>query len=220
MNEELELRPLRARMSLRTDFIFYPVDGNDFAQIIKKRGYELKEAPQTMGPFRVEFPGHLAEKDGNQVILDTNRQILAVDGQDPETIISIFSELEEIINEEMNIEYGDNIRFYETVVDYHVYTEKNPRTIIEKASRHDETAEAFTDMLGKPVSLFTLRYASKGTLPNSPEWIDVRLEPFVRRADKVYSFNLVHRSLNRDSVKDTLANVEIMIKKLVEKIQS
>jgi len=173
-----------------------------------------------MGPFRVEFPGHLAEKDGNQVILDTNRQILAVDGQDPETIISIFSELEEIINEEMNIEYGDNIRFYETVVDYHVYTEKNPRTIIEKASRHDETAEAFTDMLGKPVSLFTLRYASKGTLPNSPEWIDVRLEPFVRRADKVYSFNLVHRSLNRDSVKDTLANVEIMIKKLVEKIQS
>lgn len=220
MNEELELRPLRARMSLRTDFIFYPVDGNDFAQIIKKRGYELKEAPQTMGPFRLEFPGHLAEKDGNQVILDTNRQILAVDGQDPETIISIFSELEEIIKKEMSIEYGDNIRFYETVVDYHVYTEKNPRTIIEKASRHDETAEAFTDMLGKPVSRFTLRYASKGTLPNSPEWIDVRLEPFVRRADKVYSFNLVHRSLNRDSVKDTLANVEIMIKKLVEKIQS
>jgi hypothetical protein len=207
-------------MSIRTDFIFYPIDSNDFAQIIKTKGYELKEALQAIGPIRLEIPGQLADKEGNQVILDTNMQILAVDGNNPKAILSIFNELENIIKEDMKINYYDNIKFYETVIDYHVYTENNPRKVIEEASQQDKIAEAFSEILNHPVSLFTLRFASKNNLPNNPEWIDVRLEPFVRRADKVYAFNLVYRSVDGKSVKTMLESVEDTIIHLIQEIHS
>ncbi|OGD55909.1 hypothetical protein A3K81_04930 [Candidatus Bathyarchaeota archaeon RBG_13_60_20] len=147
-------------------------------------------------------------------------QILAVDGQNPRAILSIFNELEKIIKEDMRIEYNENVKFYETVVDYHIYTENNPRKMIEDVSKQDEIAEAFTEILKIPVSPFTLRYASKNILPNGPEWIDVRLEPFVKRADKIYSFNLVYRSVDGENVKTILESVEDIIKQLVERIHS
>ena len=220
MCEELDIKPIGIRMSVRTDFIFYPIDSNDFAQIIKTKGYDLREMPQVMGPIRIEVPGQMAEKEGNQVILDTNRQILAVDGQNPEAIISIFNELENIIKEDMKINYSDDVKFYETVMDYHIYTDKNPRKVIEEASKQDEIAEAFSEILKNPVSPFTFRFASKNHLPNSPEWIDVRVEPFVRRADKVYSFNLVYRSIDGEKVKNMLESAEDIIKRLIQKIHS
>jgi len=220
MSDALEIRPLRIRMSTRTSFVFYPIDSNDFAQILRTKGYIINEISPSIGPIRLEIPGQLAEKDGNQVILDTNMQILAVDGQNPKAILSIFNELEKIIKEDMKIEYNDNVKFYETFVDCHIYTEKNPRKIIEDLSKKDEIAEAFTEILKIPVSPFTLRYASKNSLPNGPEWIDVRLEPFVKRADKIYSFNLVYRSVDGENVKIILESVEDIIKRLVDRIHS
>lgn len=220
MSEEAyEFRPIRVRLSLMTDYIFYPIDSDDFAKAIKRHGYELKSTPQTMGPIRLEIPGQLAKKEGNNVILDTNRQILGVEGDDPNKIIEIFNELEEIIRNELKIDYSNSIKFYETIIDYHIYSPNNPRKIIEKIYEESKHSEVFSSIVKKDVSPFTIRYASKGISPNSPEWMDFRIEPFVRRANKVYAFNLVYRSEDGAEVKMTLQSIQEIIEQMVTEIE-
>lgn len=220
MSEEAyEFRPIRVRLSLRTDYIFYPVDSSDFAKAIERHGYEIKSPPQTMGPLRLEITGQLAKKEGNNVILDTNRQILGVEGDDPNKIIETFNELEEIIRNELKIDYSDEIKFYETIIDYHIYSPNNPRKIIEKIYEESKYAEVFSSIVKKDVSPFTIRYASKGISPDSPEWMDFRIEPFVRRANKVYAFNLVYRSEDGAEVKKTLQSIQDIMEKMVTEIE-
>jgi len=217
--EAYEFRPIRVRLSLRTDYIFYPVDSIDFAKAIERHGYEIKSPPQAMGPLRLEITGQLAEKEGNNVILDTNRQILGVEGDDPKEITETFNELEEIIRNELKIDYSDSIKFYETIIDYHIYSPNNPRKIIENIYEESKYAEVFSSIVNKDVSPFTIRYASKGISPDSPEWMDFRIEPFVRRANKVYAFNLVYRSEDGEEVKKTLQSIQEIMEKIVKEIE-
>ena len=220
MSEETyEFRPLRVRLSLRTDYIFYPIDSDDFAKAVERYGYELKSPPQTMSPIRLEIPGQLAEKEGNNVILDTNRQILGVEGDDPNKIIEIFNELEEIIRNELKIDFSDSIKFYETIIDYHIYSPNNPRKIIEKIYEESNYSKVFSSIVKKDVSPFTIRYASRGISPDSPEWMDFRIEPFVRRANKVYAFNLVYRSEDGAEVKKTLQSIQEIMEKMIIEIE-
>lgn len=221
MSEEksYEFRPMRIRLSLRTDYIFYPIDSNDFAKVIERHGYELKSPPQTMGPFVLEIPGQMAEKEGNKVVLDTNRQILGVDGDNPEKIIEVFNELEEIIKNELNIDYTDSTKFYETIIDYHIYSFNNPREVIENVLEDTNLSQAFSTIVGKEVSPFTLRYASKGISPDSAEWMDVRIEPFVRRSNKVYAFNLVYRCENGEEVKTKLQSIREIMENLINELE-
>ena len=207
------------RLSLRTDYIFYPVDSSDFAKAIERHGYEIKSPPQAMGPLRLEITGQLAEKEGNNVILDTNRQILGVEGDDPKETTETFNELEEIIRNELKIDYSDSIKFYETIIDYHIYSPNNPRKIIENIYEESKYAEVFSSIVNKDVSPFTIRYASKGISPDSPEWMDFRIEPFVRRANKVYAFNLVYRSEDGAEVKKTLQSIQEIMEKMVTEIE-
>lgn len=220
MSEEAyEFRPIRVRLSLRTDYIFYPVDSSDFAKAIERHGYEIKSPPQAMGPIRLEITGQLAEKEGNNVILDTNRQILGVEGDDPKETTETFNELEEIIRNELKIDYSDSIKFYETIIDYHIYSPNNPRKIIENIYKESKYAEVFSSIVNKDVSPFTIRYASKGISPDSPEWMDFRIEPFVRRANKVYAFNLVYRSEDGAEVKKTLQSIQEIMEKIITEIE-
>ena len=220
MSEETyEFRPLRVRLSLRTDYIFYPIDSDDFAKAVERYGYELKSPPQTMSPIRLEIPGQLAEKEGNNVILDTNRQILGVEGDDPNKIIEIFNELGEIIRNELKIDFSDSIKFYETIIDYHIYSPNNPRKIIEKIYEESNYSKVFSSIVKKDVSPFTIRYASRGISPDSPEWMDFRIEPFVRRANKVYAFNLVYRSEDGAEVKKTLQSIQEIMEKMIIEIE-
>jgi len=207
------------RLSLRTDYIFYPIDSDDFAKAVERYGYELKSPPQTMSPIRLEIPGQLAEKEGNNVILDTNRQILGVEGDDPNKIIEIFNELEEIIRNELKIDFSDSIKFYETIIDYHIYSPNNPRKIIEKIYEESNYSKVFSSIVKKDVSPFTIRYASRGISPDSPEWMDFRIEPFVRRANKVYAFNLVYRSEDGAEVKKTLQSIQEIMEKMIIEIE-
>lgn len=217
-NNTHEYRPIRIRLSLKTDYIFYPIDSDDFSKAIGRFGYEKKSLPQTIGPLRLEIPGHLAEKEGNNVVLDTNRQILGVDGDNPEKIIEVFEELEDIIKNKLMIDYSDSIKFYETIIDYHIFSPNNPREVIENIYEDTQLASIFSSIVGKEVFPFTLRYASRGT-PDSTQWMDIRIEPFVRRATKIYAFNLIFRSENGDEVKKTLMSIKEIMEKTVTKLE-
>ena len=131
MSGIVECRPIRIRLSLRTDYIFYPIDSNEFAKAIEKYGFEIKSPPQQVSGIILELAGKLAEKEGNNISLDTNRQLLGVDGDDPRKVIDIFNELEKIIKNDMGIDFSNSVKFYEAIMDYHIYTKNNPRQIIE-----------------------------------------------------------------------------------------
>jgi len=214
------IKPIRIRLSLRTDYIFNPIDSDEFAKAIERNGFNLMNPPQTMGQIRLEMPGQLAEKENNNIILDTNRQILAVDGDNPDKIIEIFNEIENIIKNELHIDFSESIKFYEIIVDYQIQTQNNPREIIENAKKEDKLSELFSSILGQEVTPFTLRYASKGISPDSANYIDFRIEPFVRRANKIYTFNLVSRSEDGNEVKSLLQSITDKMEKIVACIET
>jgi hypothetical protein len=49
--------------------------------------------------------------------------------------------------------------------------------------------------------------------------MDFRIEPFVRRANKVYAFNLVYRSEDGAEVKKTLQSIQEIIEQMVTEIE-
>jgi len=216
--ETHEYRPIRIRLSLKTDYIFYPIDSDDLAKAIGPQGFEVKSAPQIMGPLRLEIPGHLAEKEGNNVILNTNQQILGVEGDNPESIIEVFEEIENIIQNQLLIDYSESIKFYETIIDYHILSPNDPREIIENIYENTELADNISAIVGEDVFPFTLRYASGGS-PDSAHWMDIRIEPFVRRSNKIYAFNLIFRSENGEDVKLTLKSIEDIMEKMVTELE-
>jgi len=219
MSESVEYRPIRIRLSMRTDYIFYPIDSNEFAKYIEKYGYEIKQPPQQVSGIVLELAGKLAEKEGNIISLDTNRQILGVDGDDPQKVIEIFNELEKIIKDDMGIDFSSSIKFYEAILDYHIYSSNNPRLRVE-SKMSGEFDSVFSEIVGKELSPYTIRYATKGISPDSVEWLDFRIEPFVRRADKIYAFNMVHRSQDGDDVKSTMETILDKINGIVNTLES
>lgn len=100
-----------------------------------------------------------------------------------------------------------------------MYSPNNPRKIIEKIYEESKHSEVFSSIVKKDVSPFTIRYASKWISPDSPEWMDFRIEPFVRRANKVYAFNLVYRSEDGAEVKKTLQSIQEIMEKMVTEIE-
>jgi hypothetical protein len=215
-----EFKPIRIRLSLRTDYIFYPIDSDIFSKTIERFGFKIKNRPQIMGPLILEIQGQIAEKEDTLIGLDTNTQLLTVDGQNPQKIVEIFEELEDIIKNELKIDYSKSIKFFETIVDYNIFSEHNPRIMIEKIPVDTKLSTEFSKIVGKEVSPFTIRYASKGISPDSAEWMDFRIEPLVRRSDRVYTFNLVHREKDISNVKRTLININKIMDNILKQIES
>jgi hypothetical protein len=218
--EKCDFRPLRVRLTLKTDYIFYPIDSEEFIKKLSQYDYEITGQSQSLGPLRLEMSGQLAKKRENLVILDTNRQILGIEGKDPEIVVDDFNQLENIIQKDMKINYLKSIKFYETIIDYHIFVENNPREMIEDLYKEDELTDIFSSIIDKDVSPYTIRYASAGITPDSPEWIDFKIEPFVRRANNVYAFNLVYRSTDGNQVKEKIVSIKDIMRNIVETIEN
>ena len=173
-----------------------------------------------MSPIRLEITGKMAEKNGTLITLDASRQILAVDGIDPIIIKEIFIELIELIKDGLKLDISEHVTFYETIMDYQIGTDKNPRKMIENISKEIEFSTKIGSIFGYELSPFTIRLANKGKIPNSPDWMDVRIEPYVPLADKFYSITVVNRNTKREGIMSMFTSIEDILIQIVNYLES
>src|SRR5437899_6965889 len=144
--------------------------------------------------LRLGIVGVLAQKGENLVTFDPDRQIIAVDGVSAMDVLSSFKEIEEIIREEIQVDISDSVRFYEIISEHQITTNKSPKKVLENLPGLSELSAKISGFIGVDVSPFGLRLGSRGKNPNQEEWMDIRVEPVIVKADSQYYVAVVYRS--------------------------
>ena len=211
------LKPLRLRLSFRTDFIIFPIDYGDLRDSLVKHGYVPIAPPPTTQAVGVRLGaiGQIARKGDNSITFDPDRQIIGVDGVLTTEVIQVFDDLEQILIEELKIDLPNSVRFFETLSEYRLITNKNPRNVFDKFPMMTDILDRISTVIGVDVSPFGFRVGSRGVVPNQEEWMDIRIEPVVVRADSEYYIYPVYRSRDKEKVKKFLVSLEDILLKIV-----
>jgi hypothetical protein len=211
-------KPIRLSLNLKANYILFPIDYADLMDSLVKRGYKPQQAQPSPTPFgiiRIEPVGPIARKDNNAIIFDPDRQVVGVSGGSVKEVIQTFNDLEQIISEGLQIDISSFVRFYETLAEYQLFTDRNPRQVLESIPGLNDLSSKISSVIGVDVSTFGFRMGSKGMDPNQEEWMDIRVEPVVTKADKAYYLSVVYRSRDKEKVKGFLSSLEDILTQLV-----
>lgn len=219
---EVKMEQHQLRLSVKTNFIFSPIDPGQLQEGLVKRGYEaLPLRASQIAAGRIDVIGSIARKKDNEVTFDSNRQVIGVNGASPAETLSSFNDIYQIIAEELHIDLsGSSVRFYETIVDYVLATGRNPRQVLGELSSLRDLSNRISSAVGVDVSLFGFRVGSKDVVPNREEWLDIKFEPIIAKADKEYFMQIVFRSPEKDRVSNFLGSIENTVKTLIQLLES
>jgi len=214
------LRGIGIGVSVRLDYILFPIKFEDFRDALASKGYtiEVPRTPRLPIGTQVTVSGTIARKGDVVVGLDAERQVFGAEGKNLADVIAVFSELENIIEGVLRIEITPKARFYEILANYEAVTGQNPLQQISKIKLPENVAKGFEEILKAPVSNFTLHVSPVGQMPNQEDWFDIRIEPLVFRATDTYLVNVIYRNKDKSKFTDFMSNLETTIKSILDLI--
>ncbi len=214
------LTPIRVSLSARTDFIFFPIDYGDLINYLTKRGYvAATRTPPARGGVKIGVAGYIAQKGDNAVVFDPDKQVIGIEGTSPIDVAQAYEELEEIIVQDLKTELATSTKFYETISDSNVVSDRNPRKVLESLPGVADLSKRMSAAIGVEISPFGFRMGSRGLVPNQEEWMDIRVEPVTVRADSTYYVAIVYRSQSREKVKTFVESSGKIIPQIVRVIE-
>jgi len=218
-----KLRILRFRFGMRLKSLFFPIDGRDLIEAVKKYGYHVPPTPMPIpsgARVRVGFEGEFARKDGISLDVNSARGILGVSADMPDLAIKTFDELIALIQDELGIDLEKESRFYEIISEVKVDSDKNPLKSIDNLYRENPFVSEVSKILKQDISLFTLRLVTKDVVPNQEEWLDITIEPDLLMPNQKYAISVVFRSKDKSIVKSFGQNLISNLLEIIKAIES
>jgi hypothetical protein len=209
---------VRTRISLRANFVFFPLEIEDIKQALEKRNYNINVSPKGIGPIKIDV-GVIAEKDNCTVQIEPNLQIIAVDGSSVTNTKDIFNEVGDVFKNVFQIDLPSSTKFYEIIYECLLISNKNPRLVFDNIKEISSLTTKIGSVIGLDVSLFGLRLGSKNIIPNSDNWFDFRIEPVVKKADSQYYISIIYRNPDINKVVDLYDKLEDELLEIVNIIQ-
>ena len=210
----------RLRFSVRLKHVVFPIELRELLDTLSKAGYSLNpKIISPLPPVRISIVGPIATKADYIVDVNSDMGVLAIEGKS-EAVLTEFDELESLIKNKLNVDISEGVQFYEAFAYLTIFSEKNP---IEKMGKIFESIEEtikFSDVLGEDVSVFTVKFASKGKIPNQEEWFEFSIEPAPLRPINEYHAIIVYRGTNKLKVQkfvQELRNKTLKVVELIEK---
>jgi hypothetical protein len=216
------LRGTGIAISVRLDYILFPIKFEALREALASNGYVIEVPRGLRLPIGTEITltGTIAKKRDVTITLDSERQVLIAEGKVLSEVVSIFSELEAIVETALRVAVTTKARFYEIIANYEVETGKNPLDQISKIQLPDKLAKGFEEVLGAPATSYTLRVSPVGQVPDQEDWFDVRIEPLVFRATDTYMVNIIYRSKDKSKFLDFISQLEAKIRLILGLIES
>lgn len=208
-------------LAVRYNTLHFPVDPGELARIIPHGGYVVTEEDILSAPFgaRISFSGRLAKKGEVELRMNTERGILAVRGRDPDSVLGEFAWVEDLLQQKFAFDSVGAARFYELLGELIVESTGNPMAVMARHFQGVPVLERASDVLGFPVSGYTLRMFHTGQDPNDLNWAEIRIEPYVPAASSRFLVNVVFRNEQREPVTEFLNGLQQKVIELVEGLE-
>ncbi len=218
---EIEFTKKSIRLSGKFNFIIFPISIITLRKILSEQDYETPKNPEIpAGAGIVEIEGQIGKKEGLTVDCQIDRQIIGVNSDDTEKLLSAFDKLDKSISTELGQELSENSQFYETIIQFTIKTGKNPMEILAKLRGKYPLSETISDIIGENASPFTLRYSATGKPIQTTDWFEYRIEPLVQRATTTYYSSFVFRNKDKNKVLEIVKKSQDMAVQIVKEIES
>lgn len=207
-------------MSLCFEFVLFPINSIELMDVLSSRDYRIisPPPPRISPPARLEFIGNLAQKGGCVIDINPDKQILGVKGVDFEEIEQIYEELKEIIQNEIGSNFEQKVRFYELIGEYSVESDKRAIDSIANLFAQNDFLSQCSSVLDNELSIFTVRLAPKGQIPNQEEWFDINIAPHILKPS-LFVISVVFRSKDESKVLTFARHSESKLLELIRVIQ-
>ena len=192
-------------------FLFDP---SDFLTILSKIGYtSLIKMPPKPFKGRIGLSGPIAKKSSVIIDMDMEKCIIGLSSIDIPTVLKEFNEIEKIVKDGLLI----NLKpyFYEVLIESEILSEKDPIVIFKNISRKIELIGKISKKLGCDSQLFGIRICNMGSIPDSPNWLDIEVIPAIEKPHKVFRIYIVFRKQKKEEIYNFCENLEHKINDLL-----
>jgi hypothetical protein len=216
-----ELKILRFRIGTTLQSLFFPISVPDLFEAVRKIGYQITapSLPTPIARARMTFTGNFAQKDSVILDVNSNRGILGVSADSYSPAIKSFNELSDILQNEFNVDFKEESRFYEIIAEIKIVSVHNPLESMSNMFKKNRFISKVGKILEQDVSMFTLRFIPKGKTPNQEEWLDLVIEPDLLMPYQRYSVSLVFRSQDKLVMEKFGENLESNLLKIISAIR-
>ena len=222
--KETKVTYTKAYLSFGFREMWFPIDTRLLLRYLPESGYAFTE-PERIGviPFkaRLEIRGEdIARKGDLHLSIDTERQLIGIDGPDPETILSALKECEQFIEQRLSFKVESHVTFYELLADGYISLDKNVKELFREASSKLEFLQKVQDILGEQAELFGVRLGSSRERINDPDWFEIDLHPaIVTELPSSCEFSVVYRKPQREKVVKFAQGLPNILLKLIKYIE-
>lgn len=210
-----------ARFLVRLKHVLFPIDFRDIRKALARNAYELIpiRGPIPGRPARISWEGPVARKGESVVSLDTSVGLIGVSHKTIEEAKKGFEELTKIIQKDLGINLHSNVWYYELSTHFNLETKTPPSHRIAKITDGNPYFSKFAKVLGREVSMFSVRLTPSNTIPNQENWFDITIEQDVLLAN-AYHIGVMFRNQKRSEIKKFSTNLEKNILRLIDVIEA
>lgn len=133
--------------------------------------------------------------------------------------MKVHQELIAMVAEDFKVDLDKETDYLEMIASVIVRSGKSPLKEIQDFFKGFKGMEKFSEILGKDVTLYSLRITPKETLPSGKYWLDITIEPRVTMPESVYFVNVVYRNEDRSDVLRFSSKINTWILKLIQSIE-
>jgi hypothetical protein len=220
-NTQNVLQNYTARLAVRFEFILFPIDVAALLVVLTQAGYAAFNPPANLAGagLRITVKGKIARKDNTEVELNDDRGVIAVLSSSPDSAVQSLTEILGLIKDKLDVDIPAKAIFYEFISGLELKTGKNALEIMERANEQNNCLGKFGKILGQDVSNFSLKLVSKGTVPSSPEWLEITIEPNMIRPS-VYRVLAIYRSKDKAQVDSFACSWLENLSKIIEAVET
>lgn len=219
-NKHEIIRPFKYRLAIIHKMLFHPFVYPDLEISLKVRKYSLtRRQTSTIMPAgdRTYIDGFIATKDDCIIQTDSEKKLIAIEGDNTEKIIQITEDLLLMSKEDFDISLNTDTDYAELTVNYVVDTGKNPMNIFDKFKT--KRFDRFSELLEYDTTLFGIRLVPN-LPPYSRYWHDIEIRPRLTRPNKEYYVSVIYRSEDIEKVINFTKRVDTVILTIIEEIEN
>lgn len=167
-------------------------DIHDVADELRKMDYKVQDIPAPEFKKRAGGSGYIAQKEAFLFHVNTERQVIKIVTFNNMEFEDILKEFEKIKNTLKNNLKLDNVFFYEINGDLRIISNQNPLEVFKEIKQDFDPIKDFNTKMDSDLSLYGIRLC-EGENPDSPNWLDLQIEPYLTKAEEEYSVSIIYR---------------------------
>ncbi|MFO7968239.1 MAG: hypothetical protein R6U44_11635 [Archaeoglobaceae archaeon] len=177
------------------------------ADELRKMDYNLQDIPAPEFKKRAGGSGYVAQKEAFLFHVNTERQVIKIvtfNTMEFEDILREFEKIKDTLKNNLKL---DNVFFYEINGDLRIISNQNPLEVFKEIKQDFDPINDLNTKMDSDLSLYGIRLC-EGENPDSPNWLDLQIEPYLTKAEEEYSVSIIYRNTDWGVFEGFVKNLE------------